>query len=143
MSCHRETLDTLKDAGYRLTPQRAIILEAIHHLQEHVTVDQILAYVEARYPNVDQSTVYRTLELLTTLDIVQTLEMSGRPTEYEVAADPHHHLVCRRCGNVIAVPAQYLDDVYEQFVREYGFKADLTHLAFTGLCVRCQQEPVT
>ena len=138
MSCHQDALSTLKEAGYRLTPQRAMILEAIHHLDAHVTAEQIFTYVEERYPVVDQSTVYRTLDLLSDLGIVQTLNVNGRPTEYEVDEDPHHHLICRKCGGVTAVPADHFDTVYETFLKMYGFKADLNHLAITGCCASCR-----
>lgn len=138
MSCHKDALSSLKDAGYRLTPQRAMILEAIHHIGDHVTVEQILTYVQERYPVVDQSTVYRTLDLLGELGIVQTLNVSGQPTEYEVDQEPHHHLICRECGVVTAVPAGHFDHVYEAFLKMYGFEADLNHLAITGCCASCR-----
>lgn len=140
MSCHKTTLKTLKEAGYRLTPQRAMILEAIHHLRDHVTADQILAYVEERYPNVDPSTVYRTLDLLIELSIVNTLDVSGRPTEYELGDEPHHHLICRECGGVVTVPADRLDRMFHEVLAAYGFEADMNHLAITGRCATCRTE---
>lgn len=138
MSCHKDALSALKEAGYRLTPQRAMILEAVHHLGDHVTAEQILTYVEERYPVVDQSTVYRTLDLLSDLGIVHTLSVSGQPTEYEVEEKPHHHLICRKCGSVTAVPTDHFDDVYETLLQIYGFTADLNHLAITGCCASCR-----
>lgn len=138
MSCHQSAVKALKEAGYRLTPQRITILEAVHHLGDHVTAEQILTYVERRYPIVDQSTVYRTLELLTELGIVQKLTVSGQPTEYEVEEEPHHHLICRECGSVTAVPAEHFDAVYTTLLQTYGFQADLDHLAITGHCASCR-----
>jgi Fur family ferric uptake transcriptional regulator len=137
MSCHRETVETLRAAGYRLTPQRVMILEAVHHLGGHVTAEQILAYVQQRHPYVDLSTVYRTLDLLTSLNVVRAFDLGGGPTQYELASEPHHHLVCRGCGSIQALADYHLRELGDHLLREHGFKADLDHLAITGLCEAC------
>lgn len=138
MSCHQQAVERLRHAGYRLTPQRMMILEAIYHLGGHVTAEQILAYVQQQHPYVDLSTVYRTIDLLTSLNVVQAFEVSSGPTQYELADEPHHHLVCRQCGSVEPLADYHLRDLAIHLLEEHSFRADLDHLAITGLCSTCQ-----
>lgn len=140
MSCHTAASQTLRSAGYRLTPQRLFILEAVYHLGGHVRAEQVLEYVQKRYPYMDLSTVYRTLELLASLGLIRRFSALGRPNEYEVAAvEPHHHLVCSECGKVETVPAELLSDTLEQVAKQYGFVLETTHMAFSGLCPNCRK----
>ncbi|HBY96085.1 MAG TPA: transcriptional repressor [Chloroflexi bacterium] len=138
MSCHQQAAESLRLAGYRLTPQRMMILEAVYHLGGHVTAEQILAYVQRRHPYVDLSTVYRTIDLLTGLGVVQAFDVSGGASQYELAAEPHHHLVCRVCGSVEPLADYHLRELSAHLLKEHGFQADLDHLAITGLCAACR-----
>ncbi len=91
----------LRQRGYRLTPQRQLVLEAVDTL-EHATPDDILVEVRKTASGVNISTVYRTLELLEELGLVSHAHLGhGAPT-YHLADRHHHlHLVCRDCQNVI------------------------------------------
>lgn len=141
MSCHTAASQTLRSAGYRLTPQRLFILEAVYHLGGHVTAEQVLEYVQKTYPYVDLSTVYRTLELFASLGLIRRFNAAGRPNEYEVATvEPHHHLICSGCGKIETVPAELLSGPLEQVASRYGFVLDTTHVAFFGLCPNCQKK---
>jgi Fur family ferric uptake transcriptional regulator len=137
MSCHNQTIEALRSAGYRLTPKRITIVEAIHHLGGHVTAEQILGYVQERYPYVDISTIYRTLELLTGLHLVSTFNCEGAPTMYEVRGDPHHHLVCRQCGAVEVIACDHLNTLTSHLRDEHAFSADIDHLVLEGVCQGC------
>jgi Fur family ferric uptake transcriptional regulator len=138
VSCHERAAAGLRESGYRLTPQRLMILEAVHHLGRHATADEVLGFVQARHPAMDLSTVYRTLELLRETGLVRTFERPGRAMEYELAADPHHHLVCRDCGSVTRLPDAALRQLAERLAADHGFEADLDHLAIVGLCAGCR-----
>jgi len=141
VSCYHQASEVIRSAGYRLTPQRLFILEAVYHLGGHVTAEQVLAYVQKSSPYVDLSTVYRTLELLVSLGLIRRFSAPNRPNEYEVAtAEPHHHLVCLRCGRVEAVPAEPLSTVLREIVAAHGFTPDETHLAIHGLCAECHAQ---
>lgn len=130
-------LGRLRDGGYRLTPQRIMILEAIQCLGGHVTAEQILARVQQSYPYVDLSTIYRTLDLFVSLDVVKAFEVSGGPTQFELAAEPHHHLVCRRCGHITALADYHLHDLANHLIQEHDFRPELDHLAIPGVCRAC------
>ena len=93
----------LRAQGYRLTPQREMVLRAVEHLG-HGTPDEILAEVRKDSAAVNISTVYRTLELLEELGLVRHAHLTDRaPTYHSTASPTHVHLVCRGCGGVTEV----------------------------------------
>ncbi len=127
----------LRRRGYRLTPQRQLVLEAVDRL-EHATPDDILTEVRKTAGGINISTVYRTLELLEELELVSHAHLGhGAPT-YHLADRHHHlHLVCRDCTDVIeadvSVAAPFTATLREQF----GFDTDLKHFAIFGRCTAC------
>src|SRR5437588_9279608 len=88
--------EMLRKRGYRLTPQRHMILSVIQEADGHLSIDQITQRVQERNPYVSLSTVYRTLELLRELGLVREVHLPGEQPHYEpVEGTAHHHLVCR------------------------------------------------
>ena len=135
MSC----FESLKEKGYRLTPQRMMVLEALHQAEGHITAPEIYGRVRAKYPWVNQSTIYRTLELLKELDLVTETELGGDKLYYHHAdKGHHHHLVCQKCGRTIDLDESLLTPLEDTLRRKYHFQADLRHLAIHGHCLRCQ-----
>jgi Fur family ferric uptake transcriptional regulator len=99
---HRGMTDELSHQGYRMTPQRLMIVSAIENSENHISAEDIYTQVVAKYPNVNVSTVYRTLELLEQLGLVTKTEMGiGRIMYHPIEKGHHHHLICRTCGNII------------------------------------------
>ena len=130
----------ISDMGYRLTPQRLMILAAIEQSDDHISAEEMYSQVVARYPNVNISTVYRTLDLLKQLALVTETDLGGGRFRYHPAnKGRHHHLVCRQCGAVIDLDESLLAPLEQALLREHGFAADLRHLAIGGLCSGCRQ----
>lgn len=130
----------LSEMGYRLTPQRVMILSAIENSENHVSAEEIHAQIVAKYPQVNISTVYRTLELLKQLGLVTVTDLGeGRVRYHPVAKGHHHHLVCQDCGAIIDLDDSLLSPLKHILLREYGFLADLKHLAIFGRCAKCNQ----
>ena len=126
--------------GYRITPQRMMILDAIENSEQHISAEEIHALVVAKYPNVNISTVYRTLELLKKLKLVTETDLGGGRVKYHPAENGHHHhLVCEECGKTIDLAESELFPLKESLLREHGFIADLHHLAIIGRCVKCKE----
>jgi Fur family ferric uptake transcriptional regulator len=127
----------LRARGYRLTPQRQLVLEAVGVLG-HGTPDEISAAVRRTAPSVNISTVYRTLELLEELGLVQHTHLGhGAPT-YSIPSDEDHvHLVCRDCGGVDEAEVSLVDDVVRRLSAERGFTVDVGHFAVFGQCSTC------
>lgn len=139
MSCEAETAVILRQAGHKLTPQRLMVVSALRHTQGHVTAAQVLAQVQQVYPYVDISTVYRTMSVLKELHLISETDMGAGELAYEWSAgDPHHHLICRRCGTVQQLDHEALGRLAQTLAAEYGFHADIEHIAIFGVCGRCQ-----
>lgn len=130
----------LTKEGYRLTPQRLMILSAIENSDNHISAEEIYSQVTAKYPYVNISTVYRTLELLKNLGLVTETDLGeGRVRYHPAEKGRHHHLVCRQCGAIIDLDETVFSGVKDILLREYGFVADMKHLAVLGQCLNCRQ----
>lgn len=132
-----ELRDELKARGYRLTPQRQLVLEAVQRL-EHATPDVILREVQSIAPAVNITTVYRTLELLEDLHLVRHTHLDHGAPNYHLAGDEHVHLVCRGCGDVSEVGPELVDAMVGRLLADRGFQVDVGHLAVFGTCSRCR-----
>lgn len=131
----------LRARGYRLTPQRQLVLEAVGELG-HATPEAISAAVRRTASGVNISTVYRTLELLEELGLVQHTHLGhGAPTYSVAGVDDHVHLVCRVCEGVEEVPATVVADVVARLEGEHGFTVDVSHFALFGRCRHCGAPP--
>ena len=127
----------LRARGYRLTPQRQLVLEAVASLG-HATPDDIVTAVRRTASGVNISTVYRTLELLEDLGLVTHTHLGHGPPTYHAATDDDHvHLVCRHCGTVTETAPGLVDGVVAELLTTEGFHADVGHLAIFGTCRAC------
>ncbi len=128
----------LRGSGYRLTPQRELILAAVERLG-HATPDEVLAEVRTHSSAVNASTVYRTLEVLEELGLVRHAHLSDRaPTYHSVSDHEHFHLVCRNCHDVISVDPDVLSALLARLDADHGFTADVGHLTVFGTCSSCR-----
>jgi Fur family ferric uptake transcriptional regulator len=128
----------LRAKGYRLTPQRQLVLEAVTELG-HATPDEVAEEVRRTAPAVNISTVYRTLELLEDLGLASHTHLAhGAPTYHSTLDADHVHLVCRDCGAVTETAPSVVDDVVARLARDEGFVADVRHLAIFGRCAACR-----
>ena len=131
----------IRQQGLRLTPQRQMILNVIEQAQEHLSAESICQRVQARYPFVSLSTIYRTLELLKTLGLVREVHLLGDQRFYESASGgAHHHLLCRGCGDILHADADLLAGLREQLEQRYQFTPLSLDLIATGYCAACQSQ---
>lgn len=127
----------LREKGYRLTPQREMVLEAVDHLG-HATPDEVLTKVRERSAGVNMSTVYRTLELLEELGLVRHTHLTDRaPTYHSTAAPEHVHLVCRGCRRVLEAAPEEFAAMAASLRERHGFESDVGHLTLFGRCESC------
>jgi Fur family ferric uptake transcriptional regulator len=128
----------LRDRGYRLTPQRQLVLEAVSALR-HATPEEVCAEVRRTASGINISTVYRTLDLLEELGLVTHTHLGhGAPT-YSAATDEEHlHLVCRHCGRVSETAVAVADGLVARLAAEHGFDTDVQHFAIYGTCAACR-----
>lgn len=127
----------LRARGYRLTPRRLMVVEVLATHGGHLTMDEILAHVTARHPSTNKTTVYRTLELLSSLGVVATTDLGMGRLEYELQSHPHHHLICEKCHTRIEVDDSLLEPLRSSLLKHYGFVTNLDHFALFGICPDC------
>jgi Fur family ferric uptake transcriptional regulator len=130
----------LSELGYRLTPQRLMVVKAVEEADSHISAEEIYLQIRARYPHMNISTVYRTLELLSELGLVTETDMGdGRVRYHSIGKGHHHHLVCQKCGEIIDVEESMLSPLRDEIGQRYGFEVNMKHLAFFGLCAKCRE----
>lgn len=130
-------MGSLDAHGVRLTPQRRAVLEALRDSPDHPTAAELLVRVRRRHPGVGAATVYRTLDLLTSLGLADQLTVEGTGTRFDPTAARHDHLVCDRCGRVddVDLPAPRLSELDDGS----GFLVTGYDLTVHGVCSECRQ----
>ena len=135
----------LHSASYKLTPQReATVRVLLEHEEDHLSAEDVYLLVKEKSPEIGLATVYRTLELLTELKIVDKINFGDGVSRYDLrqegAAHFHHHLVCMECGSVDEIQEDLLEDVEEIVEKQWNFKIKDLRLTFHGICHRCQDK---
>ena len=119
LSCEEIFLKELRARGYRLTPQREVVLAVMHQIDRPASVEEIFQMVQDRSGSLDISTVYRTLDLLQEFGLVGAIDTGERQVLYEYVGvrKPHVHLTCKSCGGIIGVE---MDDFSELIQKIQG-----------------------
>jgi Fur family ferric uptake transcriptional regulator len=132
----------IRASGRRLTLQRQLVLDAVQRARHHVTADEVVRRVRAKYPLIGPSTVYRNLEALEELGYVTHTHLDDRITRWHRAdTHPHGHLVCRSCGSETEVRTEALEAMARRIRADHRFEPDLAHSAIVGICRRCRDVP--
>jgi Fur family ferric uptake transcriptional regulator len=132
-------IDQARRHGVRMTRQRAIVLQALCELDGHGSAEEVYKQATLHRRDLDLSTVYRTLDRLRDLRILSQTDLGRGCAEYEVVTDqPHHHLVCQGCGQVIDLDHTYLATSAEAIRRDFGFEPIFDHFAIFGWCRECK-----
>ena len=131
----------LESAGLRMTSQRALILDIISQGCEHLDADEVYQLARQRQPNLSLSTVYRNLQLLKRLGLVEELHFDESHHHYEAKPSvEHHHLVCLGCGKVVEFGCALSQKLRQEIAREKGFKVTGVEVHMTGYCTRCSRK---
>lgn len=139
MSHCNTILAELRSRGYRITPQRELIVQAIAHSPSHTTAEEIALQLKEHTQVINIATIYRTLDLLWQEGFACRNDLSEGKTVYTtVQHGPHIHLVCRKCNDVIDADALVLNKLDIKLHQDYGFDPDLDHFSIFGVCSECQ-----
>ncbi|AIQ17935.1 MULTISPECIES: Fur family transcriptional regulator [Paenibacillus] len=129
--------------NYKLTPQReAIVKVLLDNEEEHLSVEEVYMRVKTSYPHLGLATVYRTLELLCELHIVEKMNFGDGVARYDLRDDHahmHHHLICNVCGRLEEIKEDWLLELERRLEVEYGFKVTDHRLDFKGTYKTCKQ----
>ena len=133
-----DVLALVRRHGGRATPARRLLLNALFGSREHRSAEELAAEVHAAAPDVHLSTIYRNLEELERLGVIDSTRLGSGPATYHLATAEHGHLVCERCGTMIEVPDELFASLVSQAESQYGFAINPHRFAVTGRCADCQ-----
>ena len=140
MSCPEKNRTAERGDKLRMTQQRRVILEELRKDNIHPTADQLYERVRRRLPRISLGTVYRNLEILTSLGEIQTLELSGSQKRYDGIPHRHYHIRCINCDRVDDAPIAPLNALEDDLYGTTVFEIIGHNLEFTGLCPQCSQQ---
>ena len=131
----------LKEHGYKLTPQRQAVLKVIAASREHLTPAALYDRVRQVHPGIGLVTIYRTLEILTELDLLCRVHTEGNCQNYLMRrpSEHHHHIICSGCSVVVDFTDCDLGELEQRLTMETGFDMEGHLLEFHGLCRDCQE----
>lgn len=138
----------LRARGERMTQPRQAVIEVLARQSGHLTADEVVALLDAERADVHLATVYRALEALSRVGVVQHVHVPNGATKYHLtqpvggATAPgleaeHAHAQCQVCERVIDLPASLLDAAAAELWAAHGFRLDAGHVALSGVCAAC------
>jgi len=137
--------EQLRERGLKLTTQRQAVLDVItEHEGEHLSCEEIYDIVKATHPEIGLATIYRTLLLLESMELVYKLNLDDGCSRYELNRNKedhrHHHLICTKCGSVAEVEEDLLESLEEEILKSKGFIVKDHRVKFYGYCKNCSEE---
>lgn len=135
----------LQSQGYKLTPQReATVRVLLENEEDHLSAEDVFMLVKEKAPEIGLATVYRTLELLNELHVVEKLNFGDGVARYDLRGDNnkhhHHHLICVQCGSMQEIQEDWLGPLEERLEKEFQFHVVDHRLDFQGICRECQEK---
>ena len=138
--CHT-ILEALRQRGYRITPQREMIIQAVAHSTRHITAEEVAEQVRVHTRAINIATVYRTLDLLWEEGFACRNDLSeGKIVYATFQHGPHIHLVCRKCNKINDADIKFLNSLRNDLLQKYNFQSDLDHFSIFGVCSDCQNK---
>jgi Fur family transcriptional regulator, ferric uptake regulator len=135
-----EVLALVRRHGGRATPARRLLLDALFASSGHRSAEDLAAEVHARAPDVHLSTIYRNLEELERLGVIDSTRLGSGPATYHLATAAHGHLACEQCGSMTEVPGEIFAGLVRSAQADYGFAINPHRFAVTGRCANCRQQ---
>ena len=133
----------LHSLNFKLTPQREATVQVLLENEDgHLSAEDVYLLVKKKVPDIGLATVYRTLELLSELQITQKLNFGDNVTRYEFRSEEaehhHHHLVCLECGKVEEINEDWLGPIEDKVAKQFDFQIVDHRLIFQGICSECK-----
>ncbi|HZK44390.1 MAG TPA: Fur family transcriptional regulator [Syntrophomonadaceae bacterium] len=131
-------LSQLTDNGYKITPQRRIILDIINESRRPLTVEEISDQIKILQPSISIATIYRNLNLMVNIKLLSRLDLPSNSVRYQINQGDNHHLLCTECGKATKLGICPIEGEIARLVEEKGFKIDDHYFEITGICEGCQ-----
>lgn len=134
----QELSKVLRDNGCKVTPQRLAIYDMLAHTVEHPNVETIYNTLKPEYPAMSLATVYKSVDVLSKLKVIQTLNVGEDSYRYDANVDTHPHMQCVKCGKVVDVPPVDMKFAVQGIEKTTGFEVTGQQLYFYGVCPNCK-----
>lgn len=137
--------EKLQNSQYKMTPHRRTVLEVfLSNEGKHLSAEDVHAYLREKDSDIGMATVYRTLDLLCEIEVLQKMDFGDGCARYEPKVNGpnskhHHHLICRACGKVIEFSDDLLDDLEKSISKKCDFAISDCQIKFFGYCGECQK----
>ncbi|MGI9566279.1 MAG: Fur family transcriptional regulator [Nitrosopumilus sp.] len=135
----KEIVDTLRNKGFRITPQRTAIVDYLLKTEDHPSAELIHRVVKKRYPMVSLSTIYKTLDLLKEKRLVNEIEVDGE-ARFDAHTDEHINLVCINCGKIEDVDEELLKDIQNKAAKKSKYLILKSSFELLGYCSNCKSK---
>ena len=138
-----ELKNIIKSKGMKYTEQRAIILQILVNLDDHLNAEDIHNIIQNEYPeqNIGIATIYRTLNFLEEVNLISSISFGKNGKKYEGNTDEHHdHLICTSCGKIVEFLDDSIEERQEYIANKNGFKITDHSMQIYGLCDKCQDK---
>lgn len=133
-----QIVDHFKALGYRMTPQRAAILETLTASDDHPSAEMIFERIKKDFPYTSFATVYKTIAVVKEIGEALELEFSNDANRYDGNKPyPHPHLICTRCGKIMDSESDLFRRLQDKISKETGFEITHHRLDFYGICPDC------
>lgn len=132
----------LQKNHYSLTVQRRIILDVLNQNQGHMTAEEVFVEVRKRLSNVSLGTVYRNLDLLVTIGLIEQHKLGTSKALYEIMKPPHYHVICEKCGRVDDLNGIHINRLEDEIARITGYQILHHNLNVVGRCPDCRTKSI-
>lgn len=136
----KEALDTLKQTGVRITPQRHAILDYLIQSMTHPTADDIYKSLESKFPNMSVATVYNNLRVFREVGLVKELTYGDASSRFDFVTTEHYHVICEKCGKIVDFHYPGLDEVEHLASHVTGFNVSHHRMEIYGVCNTCEKK---
>lgn len=133
-----QLLEKLTARGYKITPQRRLILQILKNSDRHLTAEEVAEQIKELQPSISVATIYRNLNMLVDIRLVSKLDLHQGPARYEVNQGHDHHMVCLECGAAIKLGVCPMQGIILKIIDERDFLVDSHHFEVMGYCKECQ-----
>lgn len=137
--------EMLRAKGLKVTHQRLLVLETIAaHPGEHLTTEEIYALAKDTYPEIGLATIYRAVQVLVDLHVIDKVSFDDGFARYELGGQGddrhhHHHAICQKCGAVVSFEDDLLDTLEQAVSESIGFKVTNHEVKLYGYCKTCMK----
>jgi len=135
-------LKHIQKAGLKRTTQRDLILDVFLRTEEHLASEDLYQLVKKEDPTIGQTTVYRTLKLLTDAGLAREVRFGDGRTHYEhnYKHEHHDHMICTECGKIIEFYSAELEALQDSMAAKFKFEPTQHSLRIFGFCSDCRRE---